>query len=41
MYNFGNNIYEKDILDKFFIGFYHIINNIIYTINGKESSKSV
>ena len=38
MYNFGNNNNEKDILDKLFIGFYHLINNILISINGKESS---
>jgi hypothetical protein len=40
MYNFNNNkdIFEKDIVDKIFIGFYHLINNILISINGKESS---
>ena len=39
MYNFNNkDIFEKDIVDKIFIGFYHLINNILISINGKESS---
>ena len=37
MYNFNNNKNERDILDNLFIGFYNLINNILISINGKES----